>query len=97
MTDLPLLAQRLKEDPQWQLAIAAGASVLLHAWIFFGSTYAAKQWALKAERHRALHGAAYVVALPLRLVFALFSGVVATLVWALVVGGIWAVWRTMQG
>jgi hypothetical protein len=95
--DVTPIVQRLKEDPQWQLAAAAAASVLLHAWAFFGSTYSAKRWALKAERPQALHGAAYVAALPLRLLFALFSGVVATLVWALVLGGVWALWRVLRG
>ena len=97
MTDLSPLAQRLAQDPVWQLAAAAAASVLLHGWIFFGGTYGAHHWALKAERPKALKGAAYVAALPVRLLFALFSGIVATLVWALVLGGGWALWKALHG
>ena len=97
MIDPSLIVRRVQEDPQLQLGLAAAASVLLHAWIFFGSTYAARHWALKPERHKVLHGAAYAAALPLRVFFALFSGVVATLVWALVLGGIWILWKTVQG
>jgi len=33
----------------------------------------------------------------LRMIFALFSGVVATLVWALVLGGGWALWKALKG
>lgn len=97
MTDPALIARRLAEDPALQLGVAAAASVLLHAWAFFGGTYAASHWALKPERPKALRLAAYLGALPLRMIFALFSGVVATLVWALVLGGGWALWKALKG
>jgi hypothetical protein len=96
VTDLTDFAHRLAEEPLWQWAAAAAASVLLHAWIFFGGTYGAHHWALKPGRHKALKGAAYVAALPVRILFALFSGVVATLIWALVLGGVWLLWKTLH-
>lgn len=83
--------------PLLVLLFFAALSVLLHAWGFFKSDYAAKHWALKPERHKALHTAAWLAAIPLRAVFALFSGVVATLVWALLAFFVYATLRIVQG
>jgi len=69
----------------------------LHTYAFLGGAYSAKQWALRDDRHRLFKGAAYLGVLPLRILFALFSAIVATLVWAVLVGGIYLVVRVIQG
>jgi hypothetical protein len=79
------------------LVSLAVACLLLHSYGFFGSTYSAKAWALREESHRLFKGAAYLGALPLRIVFSLFSGLVATLVWAVVIGGFYLMVRAMRG
>ena len=81
----------------FEFAILAVACLLLHTYGFFGSTYSAKQWALRDDSHRIFKGAAYLGALPLRLLFSLFSGLVATLVWAAVIGGFYLLVRAVQG
>ena len=87
----------LLDNHVFQIVGLALACLLLHAYGFFGSTYSAKQWALREESHRIFKGAAYVGALPLRILFSLFSGLVATLVWAVVVGGFYLMVRAIRG
>ncbi|HXC65585.1 MAG TPA: hypothetical protein VNZ67_14585 [bacterium] len=87
----------LFQNPWFEIVVLAAASVLLHAYGFLGSTYSAKQWALRDESHRIFKGAAYLGVLPLRIVFSLFSAVVATLIWAVVIGGFYLVARCIRG
>ena len=87
----------LLHNPWFQIVVVVAASVLLHAYGFLGSTYSAQQWALRDESHRIFKGAAYLGVLPLRIVFSLFSAIVATLIWAVVIGGFFLVARCMRG
>jgi hypothetical protein len=80
-----------------QMGVLAFACLLLHAYGFLGSTYSAKEWALRDDRHRIFKGAAYLGALPLRILFSLFSGLVATIVWAVVLGGLYLLVRAVRG
>lgn len=93
MADLKELAQ----DPWVRVGAALAFIWLLAAWRAFKAEFSAAQWALKPERHKALHALAYAGALPFRLLFAVFTGFVETLVWALIVGFIYAMWRVYQG
>lgn len=92
--DLAGWGHRIATEPRLRWGAVAVVSVLLHAWFFLGGTY---RWRSKPERPKVLRGAAYLATLPWRVLAALFSGLVATLVWALVLGGAWALWKTLQG
>ena len=81
----------------FQMACLAVSCWFFHTYAFFGSTYSAQQWALRDDRHRIFKGAAYLGALPLRILFSAFSGLVATLVWAVLVGGFYLLFRAMKG
>lgn len=70
---------------------------LLGAWRAFKAEYSAQQWALKPERHRALKALAYAGAFPFRVLFALFTGLVEALVWGLLAGFVYALWRAVHG
>ena len=70
---------------------------LLGAWRAFKDEFSAEQWALKPERHKALHALAYAGALPFRLLFAVFTGFVEALVWGLLAGFVYLIWRISNG
>lgn len=94
------MIEQLKEFclQPWVQAIAAfGLIWFLAAWRAFKAEFSADQWALKPERHKALHALAYAGALPFRLLFAAFNGLVETLVWALLAGFVYAIWRIIHG
>jgi hypothetical protein len=69
----------------------------LGAWRAFKNEFSAEQWALKPERHKALHALAYAGALPFRLVFAVFTGFVEALVWGLLALFVYLMWRVWHG
>jgi hypothetical protein len=70
---------------------------LAGAWRAFKAEHRAELWALKAERHRFLKGLAYMAALPLRWLFALFTGFVEALVWGLLLLFAYMMWRVWRG
>lgn len=87
----------LLSDRWAQAAAALGLIWLLGAWRAFKNEFSAEQWALKPERHKALHALAYAGALPFRLLFAAFTGLVEMLVWALVALFVYLMWRVWHG
>lgn len=92
--------EQLKETAQQpQVQALAGFLLLwaLGAWRAFKAEYSASQWALNADRHKALRALAYAGALPFRLVFSLFTGLVEALVWALLLAFAWLLWRVWHG
>lgn len=82
-------------SPWHFLAVLAILFVLLHTWILFKTSYSAKNWALKPERHAILKGLAYAGALPLRLLQSLLGAVAATAVWAVILVGAYALWKAV--
>lgn len=88
--------QSLMHEPQ--LMVAAGFALLwlLAAWRAFRTEFSAKQWALKPERHKAIKALAYAGALPFRVVFSIFMGLVEALVWSLLLGFAYLLFRAMN-
>jgi hypothetical protein len=73
--------------------------VLLYAflvWRHFKVAYGPKTWALSEERHKALRGSVHVAVWPLRLLASLFSGFVALLLIAVLVGFGYVIWKMMM-
>jgi hypothetical protein len=82
----------------WALpALTFAVLWLAGAWRSFKAEHRAELWALKPERHRFLKASAYLAALPLRCLFALFTGLVEALVWGLLLLFAYAMWRVWQG
>jgi hypothetical protein len=96
MADLEQL-QDLAQDPRIQIAAGFVAFWALGAWRAFKAEYSASQWALQPQRHKALKALAYAGAFPFRVVFAIFTGLVEALVWALILAFVWLLWRTLRG
>lgn len=84
-------------DPGVLTLLGLGLIWFLGAWRAFKNEFSAEQWALKPERHKALHALAYAGALPFRLVFAVFTGFVEALVWGLMALFVYLMWRVWHG
>lgn len=89
--------RQLLHDPRFIAAAAFVAFWALGSWRAFKNEFSAAQWALKPERHKALKALAYAGALPFRIVFALFAGLVEALVWGLLAGFVYLLWRVLRG
>lgn len=83
--------------PEVQIAAAFVFLWALGAWRAFKAEYSASQWALNAERHKALRALAYAGAFPFRVVFSVFTGLVEALVWALLLAFAWLLWKVWNG
>lgn len=70
---------------------------ILGSWRAFKAEYSAEQWALRPERHKALKALAYAGALPFRILFSVFTGIVEALVWSLLVLFAYLMWRVWHG
>jgi hypothetical protein len=78
------------------LPYALGAWLLMTLMYFRGG-YSAERFRLKEGRPWILKAAAYLGAVPLRLLLSAFSAGVATLVWGLLALFVWALWKAAQG
>lgn len=90
-------AAELWREPWAKAAAAFAAFWLLAAWRAFRAEFSARQWALRPDRHKALKALAYAGALPFRIAFAAFTGLVEALVWTVLAGGVWLLWRVLHG
>jgi hypothetical protein len=86
----------------WREPWAGAAAVLAvfwlsAAWRAFRAEFNASRWALRPDRHKILKALAYAGALPFRIVFAAFTGLVETLVWTILAGGVWLLWKILRG
>jgi hypothetical protein len=88
------LAERLENPSSLLLTLLIGVPVfaLLLRGHMRGS-YGPDTWSLDKERPRVLRGLVHVLVWPLRLLAALFSSAVALLVFALLAGFAYVLWR----
>jgi hypothetical protein len=100
LEQLQAFVQRMPElfhEPAVQAAAGFALLWALGAWRAFKAEYSASQWALNAERHKALKALAYAGALPFRLLFSIFTGFVEALVWSIFAGFGWLLWKVWHG
>jgi hypothetical protein len=88
---------RIQADPVVASALAALLVWFLAAWAYFKGSYGAEKFRLKAERSKILKALAYLGALPVRLLLAVFSGAVTTLLVATLALIAWALYRALHG